>query len=184
VINGLTGLGIIATVIVVYFMTSEQNRISEQTLYATKKGMELADSSYVVQNRAYVLPQLPSVATMPDGTPAVSIPFVNYGKTPAYRFCMQIRYQLWDTIREDPKSYTYSWSKYEKTLAPQYPDTEYIPRDSVYWKVPGGKIFTYGKIWYIDFVGKQHFTTFAYFREFRRGKKFAIYPGYDSTEEY
>lgn len=186
VIYGLTGLGTIGTVLVVYFMTSQQNRLSEQSLLAAKRSIELTDSSYIVQNRAYILSQIPTRTVLLDGTEAVSIPLVNYGKTPAYNLCMDIKYRHCDTILNHPRNLVYSKTKWEKILAPQYPDTEYVPHDpdTTYWRKKGKYYLVFGKIWYTDFVGQQHFTTFAYYWEFRRGKKFAVYPGFDSTDEY
>lgn len=137
-----------------------------------------------LENRAYVFPQRPATVA-PLNFSGIKIPFINYGKTPARKFCAYIRYVYWDSIPENPKNWRYYSTLLQKTLAPQYPDTEVVWADSsMYWKREGKHTyFVYGKLFYDDFFGEQHWTSFAFYFEFLRGNVFVIYAGYDATDE-
>jgi len=62
---------------VVYWMTSEQNSLTE-------KSLKLAQQNYIDENRPFIFPTSPTII-ISYGTTFAYVPIVNYGKTPAYR---------------------------------------------------------------------------------------------------
>jgi len=138
------------------------------------------DEATFVQNRAYVHPEIPDTSVH-YGELVGKIQFVNYGRTPAYDFEMSIRFErCGDTskepkLRDDPRLFPYSPGKRRSVIAPGEHSPEVIRKENNPWE-ENGYTFLYGKIWYVDFEGNRHFTSFGYvYEHFRKG--FTRMPG-------
>jgi hypothetical protein len=79
--------------------------ISVVQSFQTREALSLARKNYTDENRPYVFPSNPTMKFQ-YGEPVAIIPFINYGKTPAYNFIDAIKFQHWSTI-EDPRPFIY-----------------------------------------------------------------------------
>jgi len=144
------------------------------------------DEATVLDNRAYVHPEFPDTSVKTgflhviDDRPTQKrlwtdlvaiVPFTNYGKTPAYRFRMEVRFESYGNralletpwLREDPKQFKGPSPSDSSgaVLAPGERCVEVIKRNLPYWS-DQGRWYVYGKIWYVDFRGEPHSTSFGY----------------------
>lgn len=142
------------------------------------------DEATFVQNRAYVHPEFPDTAVkkgiiefknargmivrrQPYEELVAIVTFVNYGKTPAYRFAMDSvsfeSYGSKDTayLRRDPKFFKGGPDSLGSVLAPGERSEEVIKQSTDNWSKTG-RWYVYGKIWYVDFRGNTHSTSFGY----------------------
>jgi hypothetical protein len=89
-IQFIIALGTIASVLIVWCMTSQQNRNTENILKATQRSSDIADSNYIIENRAWMAlqmnepPRAQIVADDSGGYVAnITWKINNIGKTPA-----------------------------------------------------------------------------------------------------
>jgi hypothetical protein len=174
----IVGLG---SMWVVYWMTSEQNSLTE-------KSLKLAQQNYIDENRPFIFPTSPTII-ISYGTTFAYVPIVNYGKTPAYRIRIGIllihHAPPADSTSApyDPRTWPAPDKIYEKIFAPSSQDTEKI-KMSEFWSdtLATGRIYLAGKIWYVDYWKREHYTTFAY-TWYSINHGFVRIAKYESTDE-
>ena len=160
----VTSLGTVAAVIVVYCMSHSANEL-------TGRNIELMDSNFVVENRAYINVVNPRTSINAFGDTLVSIDVTNFGKTPAfsaYDCCMYCRSKI-GTPPCDPLSLTRSVPG-DCMIAPSESLVIPFSRNQKHWDWDvncAKQIF--GVIYYADYRKNPHKTVFAFQFENKTG---------------
>ena len=85
---------------IVFHVSSKQNSLTEESLKLTRE-------NNILDSKPYVFPSNPK-KIIQRGYDVAVLPFVNSGKTPAYKFRIDYLFQRWKTIQKaDTFSYPY-----------------------------------------------------------------------------
>jgi hypothetical protein len=146
----------IGSILVVYWMTSDQNSI-------TRNSVEHAKEASIIENRPYVFPSFPIGVLNSHKQPMLAyLPIVNLGNTPAYKFFGVYKYQRLDSI-ENPKYYTCPPDPLARIIPPNSSDTIKKFVDSTTFNSSANARFYWtGKFWYTDYWNIPHYTEFVY----------------------
>jgi len=150
-------LAAIASPVIVWWMTSEQNKI-------TQKALNYARQNYIEENRPYVFPGTPTAKRSKHFKERLAhVPIINYGRTPAFIVLLGISYQKWSPV-PDVRYENFPKNLDTLVLAPNSTYILDLPPYKRYWsKKDTCREFVVGKILYGDnWNNKLHFTSFAY----------------------
>jgi hypothetical protein len=176
----LTGFGTLASVVVVYCMTHDQNEISQKALDATNHTMTMTERNYVIENRAWVgfdePPRLSSGNLLSRGCSCV-VRVKNFGKTPAESISIGYRVSLKGTTTGHARlQYLQPF-----ILSPSQREWRWMPipdfSDLVYAKLSGGTAVLYlrGIITYRDIYSRSDTTDFSF--TYRQGAETLVPSG-------
>ena len=131
------------------------------------------ETSVKIENRAYVSviePRMDSLLNQATFT------IRNFGKTPAYRIEMGIKFVRGDTLIYDPNEFPLDTSWFGFSLVPEFSSVHYVK----FIPSSGKRLFLYGKIHYTDRFDEWHFTSFGFEYEFRTGS-FQLHRGFNDA---
>jgi hypothetical protein len=162
---------------------------TDSSLSLTRRSYMFAQQNYIEENRPFVFQECPILVTNLDVDYAY-IPITNHGHTPAYRvrvaqLFVHHGYPKDDSFGApyDPRTWPSPDSTNEKIFAPNSQDTEKVKMSEIYSDTSKPqRLYLMGKIFYVDYWKRHHFTTFAYTYHII-SHSFIRFPKYERTDD-